>query len=102
MNQQDSLEAQVEAANKAARQLRSELKSAERQIARLLELVEKHQNQLTSQESSIARLDRILMELLTGRTWRTLRAIGNLIKKLAPSRPVHRTGTSIALTRTRS
>lgn len=86
MSQQDPLEAQLKAANDSVRQLRDELKASQRQISALLELVEKHDSQLTSQETSIARLDRILMEILTGRTWRTLRAAGDLIRKLTPAR----------------
>lgn len=86
MSQQDPLEAQLKAVNESLRQLQDELKASQRQIAAILELVEKHDSQLTSQETSIARLDRILMEILTGRTWRTLRAAGDLIRKFTPAR----------------
>ncbi len=85
MIEQDTLEAQLKAANDSLRQVQDELKASQRQISALLELVEKHDSQLTSQETSIARLDRILMEILTGRTWRTLRAAGDLIRKLTPT-----------------
>jgi hypothetical protein len=86
MKQQDFVEGQTESASEAIRQLQSELRASQRQVARLLEIAEKHQSQLTSHETSIARLDRILMELLTGRVWRTLHAAGNLAKKFIPSR----------------
>lgn len=86
MSQQDPLEAQLKAANESLRQLQDELKASQRQISALVDLVEKHDAQLTSQDTSIARLDRILMEILTGRTWRTLRAAGDLIRKLSPAR----------------
>ncbi len=102
MNEEAPLEAQLEAANEAVRQLRSQLKSCERQILALTELIEKHQFQLTTQQASIARLDRILMELLTSRTWRTLRAAGEVIKKLNLSHPFRSRSDSIALSSTRS
>ncbi len=85
MDRQDSLEAQLQ---QAVEQLQSELRGSQRQIRSLVELIERQSIQLSAQESSIARLDRILMELLTGRTWRTLRAAGDLIKKFAPSQAV--------------
>lgn len=85
MDGQDSLEPQLE---RALDELQSELKLSQRQIQTLLEIVERQEARLSAHESSIARLDRILMELLTGRTWRTLSAAGKLIKRLAPSRGV--------------
>jgi GT2 family glycosyltransferase len=66
--------------------LRAEFAASERQIARILEILEIQQSQLTSQDASIARLDRILMDLLTGRTWRTLRAAGRFLGRLTPGR----------------
>jgi GT2 family glycosyltransferase len=84
MNRQDTPEAQLEAANEALRQVQVELRSSQRQLKRILELIERHQVQLASHESSIARLDRIIMEMLTGRVWRTLRAAGDLAKRFVP------------------
>jgi GT2 family glycosyltransferase len=84
MNRQDTPEAQLEAANEALRQVQMELRSSQRQLKRILELIEKHQLQLVAHESSIARLDRIIMEMLTGRVWRTLRAAGDLAKRFVP------------------
>jgi O-antigen biosynthesis protein len=85
MDRQDFLEAQLQ---RELEELQSELKFSQRQIETLLEIVERQEAQLSAHESSIGRLDHILMELLTGRTWRTLSAAGKLIKKLAPSRTV--------------
>jgi O-antigen biosynthesis protein len=85
MDRQDSLQAQLQ---RALEELQSKLKFSQRQIEALLEVVERQEAQLSAHESSIARLDRILMELLTGRTWRTLSAAGKLIKKFAPSRSI--------------
>jgi GT2 family glycosyltransferase len=70
----------------ALRRLQEEQKATQRQMGAILELLEKHESQITAQETSVARLDRILMEILTGRTWRTLRAAGDLIRKLTPAR----------------
>ncbi len=84
MNRQDTPELQLEAANESLRQVQAELRASQRQLKRVLELIEKHQLQLASHESSIARLDRIIMEMLTGRVWRTLRAAGELAKRFVP------------------
>jgi O-antigen biosynthesis protein len=84
MNRQDTPETQLEAASEALRQVQAELRASQRQLKRVLELVEKHQLQLSSHESSIARLDRIIMEMLTSRVWRTLRAAGGLAKRFVP------------------
>ncbi|HEY7305207.1 MAG TPA: glycosyltransferase family 2 protein [Bryobacteraceae bacterium] len=86
MVQQDELEAQLRASQEALEQLRSEFRISQRQLTRALELLDKQQLQLTTHETSIARLDRILMELLSGRVWRTLSATGNLVKRILPSR----------------
>ena len=86
MVQQDEVEAQLRASNEALQQLRSEFRISQRQLTRALELLDKQQLQLTVHETSIARLDRILMELLSGRVWRTLSATGKLVKRILPSR----------------
>ena len=59
-------------------QLESELQTAQQQIANLLDLVEKQQTRLNTQETSIARLDRIVMDILTSRAWRGLRLAGEV------------------------
>ncbi len=86
MVQQDDVEAQLRASNEALQQLRSEFRISQRQLTRALELLDKQQSQLTVHETSIARLDRILMEMLSGRVWRTLSATGKLVKRILPSR----------------
>ena len=84
MHGADSAETRLEVANEQLRQIQAELRASQRQLKRLLELVEKHQLQLTAHESSIGRLDRIIMEMLTGRVWRTLRVAGDLAKRFLP------------------
>jgi len=65
--------------------LQSDLLATQQQVKRLTSLLEKQQARLNAQETSVARLDRILMEILTGRTWRALRFAGELAKKMLPS-----------------
>src|SRR5579883_176712 len=96
MPRQDTPET-LEAANDALRQVQAELRASQRQLKRVLELVEKHQAQLNAHESSIARLDRILMEILTGRVWRTLRAAGDLAKRFVPRARGGNTAESVVL-----
>lgn len=86
MQREETIEAQLERANQRLGQLEAELATSQRQIVRLLELIAKQQDRSDLQQSSISRLDRTLMELLTGRTWRTLRALGEFAKKVVPSR----------------
>lgn len=86
MEPQDSLEARLDQAQRTLERLQAELKGSQRQIEVLLEVIERQDAQIIAHESSISRLDRILMELLTGRVWRTLRAAGNIVKKFTPSR----------------
>ncbi|HEY3938845.1 MAG TPA: glycosyltransferase [Bryobacteraceae bacterium] len=85
MNQSDSAEAHLETTQEEIRQLRSELRNSESHLVRLLELLESQREQLDAQQASIARLDRILMDVTNGRLWRTLRAAGNVVKKFLPA-----------------
>jgi len=84
MNQLDPLEAQLEATREEVQQLRSELRASERHLARVLELLDNQQAQITSQQASIARIDHNFMDLTTGRVWRTLRAAGGIAQKILP------------------
>ncbi|MBV8069191.1 MAG: glycosyltransferase [Acidobacteriaceae bacterium] len=79
------LDTQIESATDQNRQLRAELRVVQRQLARALEMLEHQQTQLAAHDTSIARLDRILMELLTGRLWRTLRAAGQMVARFLPT-----------------
>jgi GT2 family glycosyltransferase len=85
MDQLDSLEAHLDAARQEIKQLRSELRASEKHLARLLELFERQQEQMDTQRASLIRLDRILMDVTTGRTWRSLRAAGAILKKFFPA-----------------
>ncbi|MBV9670992.1 MAG: glycosyltransferase, partial [Acidobacteriales bacterium] len=102
MNEQDDLGVRVDRVDDKMRVLESELKASHEQMAKFLQMLEKHQERLNLHESSITRVDRTLMEILSGRTWRTLRASGELIKRLVPSRVGVNSSASTALTSKRS
>src|SRR5579884_49511 len=100
MIREDQTQEQLEATKQRVRQLEKQLELVNKQTAGILELLAKQEKRLAEHESSIARLDRILMELITGRTWRTLRATGELVKRLLPGRSG--SGDSVALTNQKS
>jgi len=54
MNQPDSLDAHLQAAQREIKQLRSELRASERHLAHLLELIEIQQGRLDSQQGSLS------------------------------------------------
>jgi GT2 family glycosyltransferase len=85
MSQLDPAEAQLETIREEVQQLREELRASERHLARVLELLDGQQTQIVAQQASIARLDRNFMDLTTGRVWRTLRAAGEIAKKVLPA-----------------
>ncbi|MBV9407170.1 MAG: glycosyltransferase family 2 protein [Acidobacteriaceae bacterium] len=96
-------ELQVEdRAAKKIRELEAELNTSKRQIARILDLVEDQRAQIRAHEASIDRLERLLLEIVTGRTWRTLRAAGEFLKRIVPGQRLVKPGNSVALTRKRS
>src|ERR1700733_10751285 len=84
MNQTDSLEALLAASRDEVDQLRTELRASEKQLARLLEMFEEQQRQVNGQQATLVRVERILMDVVTGRLWRTLRAVGGVIKAIIP------------------
>jgi GT2 family glycosyltransferase len=84
MNQTDSLEDLLAASRAEVSQLRSELRESERQLVRLLEMFEEQQRQVNSQQATLVRVERILMDVVTGRLWRTLRAVGGVVKAIMP------------------
>jgi O-antigen biosynthesis protein len=85
MNRLDPLEAQLEATREEIQQLRAELRTSQLHLVRVLELLDRQQAQIVSQQASIARLDNNFMDLTTGRVWRTLRAAGEIAKKILPA-----------------
>jgi GT2 family glycosyltransferase len=102
MKHRDSPEAELETTQKALDRVKAELRATQRQLVSLLDLLEKQQVKLDAHESSIARLDRILMDILTGRVWRTLRWAGDLVKKVMPSRGAEDGDSNVPLSRKRS
>jgi GT2 family glycosyltransferase len=90
MNQTDSLEALLAASRDEVDQLRTELRASERQLARLLEMFEEQQRQVNGQQATLTRVERILMDVVTGRLWRTLRAVGSVVKTIIPGEEGYR------------
>jgi GT2 family glycosyltransferase len=84
MTQTESLETSLAASRQEVDQLRTELKASERQLARLLAMFEEQQRQVNSQQATLVRVERILMDVVTGRLWRTLRAVGGVVKAIIP------------------
>ena len=84
MTQIDSPEALLATSRLEMDQLRTELRASERQVARLLEMFEEQQRQVNSQQATLVRVERILMDVVTGRLWRTLRAVGGIVKAILP------------------
>lgn len=83
---EDGAKAELDAAKQRLGTVEKQLELSYRQTAEILQILQKHESRLAEQESSIARLDRILMELLTGRIWRTLRATGDIVKRFMPGK----------------
>ncbi|HEX4750924.1 MAG TPA: glycosyltransferase family 2 protein [Bryobacteraceae bacterium] len=84
MTAEDVTKAELESARQKLAVLERQLELSYQQTAEILQILQKHESRLGEHESSIARLDRILMELLTGRIWRTLRAAGEVAKRFMP------------------
>ena len=102
MPHSDEWEAQIEELQTRLKQLESELQVSRRQITQILETVELQQQQLRTQQTAIARVDRIQMEMLTGRVWRTLRSTSTLLQKIVPARLYRPKEQSVALTSRKS
>ena len=102
MSHLDTSEVRIEELQIRLKQLESDLQASQRQIAQILETVELQQQQLRSQGTAISRVDRIQMEMLTGRVWRTLRGTSELLKKIVPTRLYHSGSQSVALSPKRS
>jgi O-antigen biosynthesis protein len=96
MPQIESLEANLKAAREEIQQLRSELRASEQHLARTLEMLEAQREQIDNHQASIVRLDRVFMDVTTGRLWRTLRATGNIVKKFLPESRSESNGTATA------
>lgn len=86
MTGEDAAKAELQATNQRLSELEKQLEVKYKQTAEIVEILQKQELRLAEHESSIARLDRILMEILTGRIWRTLSAAGQTIKRVLPAR----------------
>src|ERR1700722_13831293 len=84
MTQTDSQDGLLAASREEIDRLRTELRASEKQLARLLAMFEEQQRQVNSQQATLVRVERILMSVVTGRLWRTLRAVGGVVKAIIP------------------
>ena len=84
INESGSLEALLAVAREEINQLKAELRTSERNVARLLEMFEEQQRIVNTQQATLVRIERVVMDVVTGRVWRTLRAAGNVIKRIVP------------------
>lgn len=82
MIQTDSMQAEIELLQARIQKLEAHIKTSRMQMSKLVELVESQGEQLRAQQSSVARVDRIQMEMMTGRVWRTLRVASGIAQKL--------------------
>ena len=82
--------------------LEAESKFLRTQMLQLLEAFERQEHLLRTQQSTVSRVDRIQMEMLTGRVWRGLRAASDLAKKIVPARFMNSGRGSIARSNVRS
>jgi GT2 family glycosyltransferase len=99
MNESGSLEALLAVAREEISQLKAELRTSERNVARLLEMFEEQQRIVNTQQATLVRIERVLMDVVTGRVWRTLRAAGNVIKRIVPGGGTFANGTSHLMAR---
>jgi O-antigen biosynthesis protein len=93
----DESETRIEELQLRLKQVEWELQISQRQIAQILETVQTQQQELRSQQTAISRVDRIQMEMLTSRVWRTLRGASTWIKKVVPGRRRRAGDESVAL-----
>ncbi len=85
MTEQYASELRLEELKEKIRHLESELAQSNFRMTQVLEALESHGQKLRAQQTSIARLERIQMEMITGRAWRALRAATDLVKRFVPA-----------------
>jgi GT2 family glycosyltransferase len=80
----ENLESQLRSAQEEITRLQADLRTSEKNLAYVLELLSQHQTLLNTHQSSIVRLDRVFTDVTNGRLWRSLRAAGGVVKKFFP------------------
>ena len=78
------MEAQLAAAREEINQLKAELRASEKNIARLLAMFEEQQRFAKHQQAALVRIENVVTEVVTGRIWRTLKAVGSIIQRVIP------------------
>src|SRR3954447_23510391 len=98
MTEQDASELRGEELKERIRHLESKLAQSNAQLTQILEVLESQGESLRAQQTSIARLERIQMEMITGRAWRALRAATDLVKRFVSVSRRSSSADSVALT----
>ncbi len=80
------MEALLAAAREEISQLKTELRTSEKNIARLLEMFEEQQRLVNNQQAALLRVENTLTEVVTGRIWRTLKAAGAIVQRVMPGK----------------
>jgi GT2 family glycosyltransferase len=81
-----TMEAQLTEAREQIARLTDDLRTSEKHLSHILELLNQQQTLLNTHQASIVRLDRVFTDVTNGRLWLTLRAIGSIVKKFLPPR----------------
>lgn len=82
----DESREEVKALRSKIAALETESKFLRGQVLRLFAEFERQEQLLRSQQTTVSRIDRVQMEMLTGRLWRSLRAASTLAKRFVPGR----------------
>lgn len=90
-------ELEIEELREKVRHLESELEQSNSRMAQVLEALESQKQKLRAQQTSLARLERIQMEMITGRAWRMLRSVTDFLKRFVPASQFASPSDSVAL-----
>ncbi len=89
------MQSEVEALQARIRRLEAYIKTSQLQMGKVVEMLAEQAEQLRAQQASITRVDRIQMEMLSGRVWRTLRVASGAAQKLLGRRRPGATNTVV-------
>jgi chromosome segregation ATPase len=74
--------AQVRRCNRDLNDLKSQLSRLSAEMSAVVEVLEQHQSRLANQDWRLETVEQTVHDILTGRIWKTLEAIGRLPRKL--------------------
>lgn len=78
----DPLQSEVEALKAKVQKLEAYIRTSQLQMSKIIQMLEAQSEQLRTQQTSVSRVDRIQMEMLSGRVWRTLHAASGAAQRL--------------------